>query len=367
MLLTSPAELELGLQLRPPTVELLDSLANVPWSRASAADAERDGLAYLVRTLRADGSWPDTSELANPRYRNSVALAIHALAARALLAGGERAAAERALETLARTRASTSTWKGPEAMNYAAWELAVSLELLADFLAAGIGDAGTLREQGAELAEELVERQRSNGGWSYFYSTSMNEGATQLEQSISFVTATVVLGLMRARAAGIEIDEDALERGLDALEAMRGDDGVFAYMLWNFQAHGAPEPAPGAAGRLPACELALYRAERSDRERLHGALDLFFEHVSDLARERGKALMHCGAQGQGCHYVLYDYAMAAQAIAELPAEERAPYRERLLARLLDCRRSDGSFVDAPVVGPVAGTALALAALRSLAR
>ena len=50
----------------------------------------------------------------------------------------------------------------------------------------------------------------------------------------------------------------------------------------------------------------------------------------------------------------------------LPFEERAPHRAKLLALLLDTRRSDGSFLDTPVLGPTSGTALALEALRWLA-
>lgn len=366
-LLAEPAELELGLRLAAPSSGLLDHVAPVPFERMDAARSRKDALHWLRTRQTAAGGFPDATELeGNPRWRNDISLAIDALAGRALLAAGDPKAAERVELALRAERARAETWQGREAMAYGSWADALGLELVVELLAAGRGDADALRAEGAALAEDLVGRQRQNGGWSYFYSTSMAEDAVTLEQSISFVTATAVRALLHARAAGIELDEDALEQGLACLTAMRDADGVFVYMLWSFQKRADKEPQlAGAAGRGPLCELALLEAGRSDEGRLKTALERFFEHLPALAAERGKALMHCGVEAQGCHFVLYDYATAAQAIAALPESERAPWRARLRERVLDCRRTDGAFLDAPVLGPTPGTALALLALVSL--
>jgi hypothetical protein len=366
-LLAEPAELQLGLDLAAPSPALLDHVAPVPFERADASESRKGALHWLRTRQTAAGGFPDPTELeGNPRWRNDISLAIDALAARALLAAGDGEAAERAELALRAERARAETWKGREAMAYGSWADSLGLELVVELLAAKRGDAAALRAQGEALAGDLVGRQRQNGGWSYFYSTSMAEDAVTLEQSISFVTATAVRALLHARAAGIEIDEDALEQGLACLMAMRDADGVFVYMLWSFQKAAEKEPAlAGAAGRGPLCELALLEAGQSDEKRLGTALERFFEHLPPLAAERGKALMHCGAEGQGCHYVLYDYATAAQAIAALPRSERKSFQSRLRERVLDCRRADGAFLDAPVLGPTPGTALALLALVEL--
>lgn len=370
-LLATPVELELelGLRLTSPSPALLDLVRVVPFERADE-DAARAGAVRWLRALQtAAGDFPDASDLeGNPRYRNDVSLAVDALAARALLAAGERAAAERATAALFAERAASAPWKGREFMTYGSWADSLGLELVVELLAAGVGDAKALRKHGTELAEDLVGRQRENGGWSYFYATSLEEDAPVIEQSLSFVTATAVRALQHARAAEIELDEDALDQGLDCLEAMRDEDGVFTYMLLSVQERTDKElQVTEAAGRGPLCELALLEAGRSDAARLRTALERFLAHLPLLAAERGKALMHCGEEGQGCHYVLYDYATAAQAIARLPAEERAPFRARLMESLLDCRRADGAFLDAPVLGPTPGTALALLALVTLGR
>jgi hypothetical protein len=361
--------------------ELLSTLRAVPFASANAAEA-RPGrpedalvpaLGWLAARRRSDGSWIDSSELeGGSTAANSISVAVDVLAARALLAHRAHRPVDVERETslaLARARASLAARStAPTYMTYEVWSDALTLELVVDLLEAGNASVevqGELRALGSDIAAALATRRRTNGGWSYFETTSLEEGAAKLEQSISFVTATVVLALVRAIDAGVEIDAAMLERGLDALEAMRSDTGVFAYMLWSHQER-APEVKPaGAAGRAPLCELALLRGGRSDEERLSGALAQFFAHSASLAKEAGKALMHSGTEGQGCHYVLYDYATAAHAIAALPAKDRKPYRARLLVLLEATRRSDGAFFDAPFLGPASGTSMALLAFAEL--
>jgi hypothetical protein len=302
------------------------------------AAATEAALEWLVAERRADGSWPDPSEIeGTASVSNSISVAVDVLAARALLAHRDR------------SRSDVEHEAG----------------LAVDLLEAGASRADELRALGGDLGRALAARQRSNGGWSYFEAVSLDAAAAKPEQSISFVTATVAQALLRAAEAGVEIDIEVLERGFDALEAMRSEAGVFAYML-QFPQQRAPAVAvAGAAGRAPLCELALLRAGRSDEPRLRAALEQFFEHSVTLAKEAGKALMHCGTEGQGCHYVLYDYATAARAIAALPEGERKPHRARLLALLDSTRRADGAFSDTPILGPASGTALALLALAAL--
>ena len=384
-------EIQLGdFMLERASPELLESLADVPFSnpapfansapfaRPSKTEANRaiaGALGWLAAERRDDGSWIDPSELeGGPSAANSISVAVDVLAARALLAHRAHRPVDLERETslaLAAARASLAARSStPTYMTYEVWSDALALERVVDLLEAGAGstaDKGAeLRALGRDLARALAARQRTNGGWSYFQAATLEASAAKLEQSISFVTATVVLALTRALEAGVELDEEVLEHGLDALEAMRSSAGAFAYMLWSFQKRAPDEGKPAeAAGRAPLCELALLRGGRSDMKRMHAAVEQFFEHSAALAREVGKALMHSGTEGQGCHYVLYDYATAARAIAALPAAEQKPYRARLLALLDATRRTDGAFFDTPVLGPASGTALALLAFAEL--
>jgi len=180
------------------------------------------------------------------------------------------------------------------------------------------------------------------------------------------VTAAVVRAVVRAREAGATLPAGLLDRALDELARMRMADGSFDYMIGpGGRALGSQTRAPGAAGRGPACALALLRGGRAGVDVLRRALDLWLEHRAGLARERGKSLMHTGADGQGSHYLMFDYAGIADAIAALPADQRDPYRNALLQEVLRMRTTEGAFLDTPINGPDYGTAMALRCLRAL--
>ncbi|HVQ24923.1 MAG TPA: hypothetical protein VMV01_07095, partial [Planctomycetota bacterium] len=85
-----------------------------------------------------------------------------------------------------------------------------------------------------------------------------------------------------------------------------------------------------------------------------------------LRREWGKDICHTGAQGQGAHYLLYDWSFAARAAAELPRSERQRWRRELLSDLLAVRDAEGAYADMPSLGRAYGTAMALAAFDALA-
>ena len=75
--------------------------------------------------------------------------------------------------------------------------------------------------------------------------------------------------------------------------------------------------------------------------------------------------MHTGPDGQGSHYLMFDYAFAAAAIDELPDREKRRYKRPLIEQILGARSDDGSYIDNPINGPHYGTAMALIAFRHL--
>ncbi len=340
----------------------------------STKRAVREALAWLLEHQREDGSWPSPKQLLrHPSYSlDPFTAAVDALAVRALLQRGRasRSAAERGLAFL--IAADLRRRAEPEPVLYmdlTAWACWAQLELVADALDAHLGDAPELRAFAGRLIGDLRARQRANGGWSYFVSGTVSDGASadgdQLEQSISFITAAVLQALVRAREAGLDVPDELIEDAIACLGAMRDEAGLFAYMLYHPGGYTYGRSAPGAAGRSPACELALHNAERSDDERLLGALELFGEHSGALSAELGKALMHAGPDGQGCHYLFYDYLMASRTIACLPGRQVRKQRALTLELVLAARLEDGSFQDTPLNGRVYSTAVALLTLNAL--
>jgi hypothetical protein len=107
------------------------------------------------------------------------------------------------------------------------------------------------------------------------------------------------------------------------------------------------------------------RGGACDVKRVKEALALFVKHEGGLRKEWHKELCHTGPEGQGSHYLFYDYRFAAEAARELPREERAPFRDAILRDVLAARFSDGSFDDMPGLGRAYGTAMALFTMRAL--
>ena len=112
---------------------------------------------------------------------------------------------------------------------------------------------------------------------------------------------------------------------------------------------GAPRPTgsrhPGAAGRGPLCALALHRGDRADLDLVRKTLSIFDRHREALGRERQKALMHTGLDGQGSHYLMFDYATAAAAVRALPEAERGPRRRAVLEEILAARPARSTVLD----------------------
>ncbi|MEM7305903.1 MAG: hypothetical protein AAF682_04500 [Planctomycetota bacterium] len=336
---------------------------------AEAGKAADDALAWLLAHQRADGSWLTTSETASAEALgpNPFIDAIAALAGRALLGRGDtpeaESAARRALDFLLASIAKRK--ETPPVvlyMDYMTWSNSCVLHFVSDALAVGMVDVEAVLPTVNDLVADLQARQQDGGGWSYYVSSDL-EGAAPA-QSISFTTAAAVLAVARAREVGLPMPDEVLAPGVSALQRMRGENGVFSYFLFHDTDQPSAETGPaGAVGRGPLCELALVRAGESDAERLRAALDRFLEHSHLYAAEQGKTLMHAGPDGQGCHYLLFDYAHAALAQGALAADGRT--RTKLAELILACRRADGSFLDTPILGRAYGTSMALLALDAL--
>jgi hypothetical protein len=146
---------------------------------------------------------------------------------------------------------------------------------------------------------------------------------------------------------------------------MRNPNGSFTYFYSHTSAAGRDSNLPGSAGRVPLCELALYRGKQGSLNKLRNGLDIFMRYRHELSKQRGKALMHTGRHGQGSHYLMFDYANAAAAVRELPTSERRQYRSTILELVLNSRTEEGSYLDSPLLGHCYATSMALLAFKHL--
>jgi hypothetical protein len=342
-------------------------------SAADMASIERAAVRFLLDTQRLDGSFIFGGEVATSLAGRDLAMtrAITALVAQALLPFSVvpdadprlESAIRRALGWLREAASRPTVFSG---LAYDVWCEAALLSCAAGAIDAGYVDPDEWYDTLHAVTQALLSRQRKGGGFTYYGGADLARPDAALEISFSFVTAFAIRGLRGAQAMGIELPEGALERAVDCLARSRNDDGTFEYSLHHRAEGSGRGTAPlGAAGRGPLCSLELFRAGRADGPSLASSVEFFVQHRDRYAREQGKTLMHCGPQAEGSHYLLFDYWLAAEAARELEASSRAVALRPLQELVLAARCEDGSFVDNPIVGHHAGTAMALLALQAL--
>jgi tetratricopeptide (TPR) repeat protein len=341
-----------------------------PLKATQLAQAARDARDFLLAGQQPDGSWVSPMD-AFGVTPSGYTFATTALCGSSLLpqrASGDAVelALRRAVHYLLAVREAGGLDGGTDLMGtYSIWSRVFALRFLAQARAAGLdgdgaADVPALDEAIAGLLQSVLDSQQPSGGWPYVVlaGTSAEQG---FDGSASFLTAGVLIALIDARAAGVAVPQAPIGRGLDFLEGLRQEDGTFRYFAGIPETPGDPE----AAGRGPVCELALLRGGVGGLPGLRRALDAFDDQRSVFRREWGKELCHTGAQGQGAHYLLYDWSFAASAAALLPRSERSRWRRELLSDLLAVRDAEGAYADMPSLGRAYGTAMALSAFEAL--
>jgi len=327
-----------------------------------AARAEREGVDFLLRNQRADGSWgaPDEVTLSSAGWTP----AITAICARSMLPFRERrevaVAIERALAFLARIHREGALG-ARQTFGYDArvWNQAFVLRLLAKCVALGIGERERHMAVMNDCVAGLRASQGTSGGWNY--------GPMVLDDPVSFITAGVLYGLQEGKAAGARVPDEMIKAACKCLESLRTKSGAFDYMKSSNPQILLSKPNPDEeaerAGRGPMCALVLQRAGRAKPEHVLAMLEIFLKHRRALDLERGVMLPHTGPQGQASYYFFYNYEFAVLAAAALPAARRAEFLAPLREDVLTIRLDDGSWEDSPSVGRMYATGMALLILR----
>ncbi len=329
---------------------------------------------YLLDSQREDGSWAVSTEVMGKgeTSRNPFVIAITSWSARALLSRAkeprEAKAIKKALSFLFDTRAVLSDEGEPFAvMDYFVWSKPSLLLFLADAINAGVARKKQWIPVMESLIQELREKQKPGGGWSYYMGTTLDTLDPNLNVSFSFVTAYVLLGLAAARDAGVVIPSEMSKKAITCLKKMYNKDGSYEYSLVHANENAFRTPLPaGAAGRGPLCSLALIQWDETSLDEVVRSLAIFEKYRATYSRELGKTLMHCGPQGQGCHYLMFDYGMASAACSILAKnKDREPFRLMLADQILQARTDIGSFLGTPLLGEHFATAMALWSLPML--
>lgn len=320
------------------------------------------GVRFLLRLADGDGVLRDSIyDFGGTDSLPNVHLAVSFLAGEALLVAASRADAGRlalapdvraAVEReLAALLAATSddTLFAVEDRDEILWAHAYRVRLLARWHALRPASRDALAAPLRSAVAALVLLQPATGVWFHEYGNP-------------FAIATALQALAAARAAGVPIDEPAVERGLRALMQCRTKAGAFTY---NHPGRREPQATvPAAAGRMPLCELALALFGHGDSASLSAALTAAFEHHGLLAAVR-KYDDHADQHGYGGFFFWFDMLGRTEALAhvtDIAARDRWRAQQKKL--VLDLPEFDGCFVDSHELGRGYGTAMALLCLAS---
>lgn len=229
-----------------------------------------------------------------------------------------------------------------------------------------------LRGAGYERAARALARAHEapvwlwDGGWGYL---SLDEVATfrPSSTSMSFTTATCLVGLERARRAGIVVPEGVVRRAVDAVDRCETPSGAFTYgELWRRVPRLGVNMIKGAACRTPVCleVLALFGRSRDEAAYRRAVEDLVVDHARFQIVALRRPMPHESHYQISGYFCLYGHYYAALLLERLPERDRRRLAPALERAVMVCRQPDGSFWDYPLYSyhKAYGTAFALLAL-----
>lgn len=196
----------------------------------------------------------------------------------------------------------------------------------------------------------LLRRYESvDGGWAYY---DMRVGTQRpASDSLSFVTATVLVAFHEAELAGVEIPKDLLKRAVDSIQRQRKKDNSYIYGEYLKYSPMMPVNRPaGSLGRSQACNIALrYWGDRTVTDTvLTDWLNRLVARNDWLSIGRKKPIPHESWFQIAGYFYYYGHYYAALCVADLPPRVAAPYQEHLAAILLPLQEKDGSWWDYPL-------------------
>lgn len=352
---------------------------NAAHLNVSRSEAIEGGVQWLIDNQNKDGSWgshhsPRPIEvLADvPGSHNAFRVATTGLCVMALLDSGIRsesseAALSRGVDALIEQH---NVKRANDMEHYSVWAFGYGLRALAEYALARPDDERmpAIRDACERLIKKLKTYQALDGGWGYL---SLEPPVTYRPSftSMSFTTATCLIGLARAREMGLELPEKMIKRAVASVARCETPAPMRAFTygeMWRQIPHLSVNHVKGAACRIPVCLEALRLFGREvEAERIEHALEMLLRtHARFQIAGLRRPIPHESHYGVSGYFYLYGHAYASILMEQLPEEDRLRNGEDLLKAVLLCRQPDGSFWDYPLYSyhKPYGTAYALQAL-----
>jgi hypothetical protein len=345
--------------------------------------AIRRGVAFLLKTQNANGSWgserssrPSEIYAPVPGAHQSFRAAVTSLCVSALCEVGGGPEVDRAIDR-AETflmEALPKVRRNSEDALYNNWTHAYSIDALVHLLHRHAKDADRCKRLRTLIEQQIGMLNRYeclSGGWAYYddfdFQTQRPNGST-----ISFVTATVLTALDEARKEGIAVPQKMVDRGMASILRQRKPDFSYDYGEYLKYVPMLPVNRPGGSlGRSQSCNLAmrLWGDKKVTDAIMETWLDRLFARELWLDIGRKRPVPHESWFQVAGYFFYYGHYYAARCIEILPAAERPDRQDHLAQVLLHLQQPDGTWWDFPFYNyhQAYGTAFALMSLERCKR
>ncbi|MFI5402035.1 MAG: hypothetical protein ACHQ1G_03790 [Planctomycetota bacterium] len=346
-----------------------------PAGRVSADEAVRTGVDFLVKNQNKDGSfgrytigrdyelWCDVPGGHQAFKGGTTALCYLGLLDAPYQPEASKQAQARCLAWLVKNAAVKRAY-GEQFYNI--WPYAYGIRALSRALKENRpgADRDAIVATIGQILKGLDTLQTADGGWSYLdFDTPLRKPTS----SNSFTTATVLIGLKEAQAAGIEVPQKMLDKAVKYLWRNRTPQGNYWYSIdWQWSPNGQINREQGSSMRNQSCNLALhlFEPEKLGRKEMRVGLQQLRDNHRFAAAGLRRPQPHSSFYAVSGYFYLYGYQYAALVLDTLPEEDRKEFWPFVAESILKTRQPDGSFWDYPTYDyhKYYGTGYALIAL-----
>jgi len=327
------------------------------------AQAVTKGAHYLVESQDRDGSWyPEIGEGREPGMR----IAVTALCMHALVASDPSAPSiESARRGLAFIKENLNSLDGPfevnPQFNFNPWGVCFALIHLHGVSKRWPAGAGAKLDLAAvidSLVKKAEKTQLPCGGWTYLKKNE--DGSTVKDGSVSFLTASMIEGLLRWKGEGHKLAEKLLPRAVADLEKILGTKEGLPYShTGDYQAGVAQDHAL----RTVQARLALLEAGKGTPQNLEESVRNFFK-VREQFEKLRNTYGHTPPTMIAGYYYYFGHLHVARAVRKLGLDTDGQ-GARLRSIFLKEQLEDGSWRDVAAGGKNCGTGMVLLSLDEL--
>jgi hypothetical protein len=228
---------------------------------------------------------------------------------------------------------------------YNTWAHIYSLQALSIEIRRGSQIKG-LRQAAQKQIDRLASYESYNGGWNYY--DFVAQAQSPALEPTSFGTAAAILALREAQQAGLILPQGMMERAVRRVEECRLPDGSYLYGSdYRWDPIGVHNQVKGSIGRMQSCNIALWEQGSNlvgEAESVAG-LKLLLDNHEWIAMGRKRPYPHEAWYATSGYYYYFGHFYAALILEKSTSPDRPDLARRLGEYVLPFQETDGSWWD----------------------